>query len=453
MRAKLLVNVTDAELSASLEALDVLSSFTKVYASADDANYLHTLDETIDVAVIEVTDRNRPYLSKLRETPYFDDIEFVFISDGKPDKDLDELIYKGAGFHFRKPFDLAQISQTLEDFQSSIKERSSKALPANTSSLDQFGLLVGSSRAMHKLYRLIRKVSASDVNVLIIGESGCGKELVANTIHLSSERSDEPFVAINCGALSPELVDSELFGHVKGAFTGAHRDHDGVFTQAEGGTLFLDEVTEMPVEHQIKLLRVLETGEYRPVGSNKTLIANVRVVAATNRDPKEAIAENVFRHDLYFRLAQFPVHVPPLRKRGKDIKGLAKHFLAYRNAEEGTNVKIDSEALEKIRAHQWPGNVRELKYAIERAFLLADDIIMPSDLVLENMAKEEEKPAEQEEQIPSGIPLLDLERQVILKTLEDNKGNKTDTANQLGISVKTLYNKLEKYQQDMENHS
>ncbi|MCV2883824.1 sigma-54 dependent transcriptional regulator [Aestuariibacter sp. AA17] len=448
MRPRIVICVGDSKINEALSSMKVLSSFDKVYGDPEDPEFPRLLDESVHLAIVEVNATSRKRLKDLQNTPHFSDIEFLFLSDGTPDENLDKIMFSGAGFHFRTPYDFGQIETTLDDFYASLETTTTRSVSAVTSNLDQFGLLVGSSKSMHKVYRLLRKVAQSDVNVFIVGESGCGKELVANTLHLVSERHEKPFVAINCGALSPELVDSELFGHVKGAFTGAHRDHEGVFSQAEGGTLFLDEVTEMPLDHQIKLLRVLETGEYRPVGSNQVKIANVRVVSATNRDPQEAIRDNIFRHDLYFRLAQFPVHIPPLRKRGKDIEGLARHFLAYRNAEEKTNKCIDAAAIEKINAHSWPGNVRELKYAIERAFLLCDEVIEPGHLLLETADSDTDNTQLQEDNIPSGVPLFDLEKQVILKTLEDNKGNKTDTATQLGISVKTLYNKLEKYQQE-----
>ncbi|MBU2115470.1 MAG: sigma 54-interacting transcriptional regulator, partial [Gammaproteobacteria bacterium] len=215
--------------------------------------------------------------------------------------------------------------------------------------------------------------------------------------------------------------------------------------QAQGGSLFLDEITEMPLEQQVKLLRVLESGEYRPVGSEKVCQANVRIIAATNRDPQQAIADGVLREDLYFRLAQFPMQVPPLRERADDIIGLAHHFLAYRNAKEQLQKQLSAEAEQLIASHSWPGNVRELKHAIERAYILADKLLQPEHLLLETPP---EPSAESNlSDVPSGVPLQQIEKAAILNTLAQNDGNKTDTAEQLGISVKTLYNKLEKYQQ------
>jgi DNA-binding NtrC family response regulator len=296
---------------------------------------------------------------------------------------------------------------------------------------------------MHRLFRLLRKVADSEANVFVDGESGSGKELVANTIHIASPRCEAPFIAINCGALSPELVDSELFGHVKGAFTGATKDKEGYFKQAENGTLFLDEVTEMPLEHQVKLLRVLESGEYRPVGGEALHHANVRVIAASNRDPKQAIEDQFLREDLYFRLAQFPVSLPPLRERDNDKVGLALHFIAHRNLQEQTAKEIDQSALDKINSHDWPGNVRELRHVIERAFILSDHTIQAEHVIVDTFHNDKSHSTS----IEPGIKLAELEKEAIEKTLEANQGNRGETAEQLGISVKTLYNKLEKYQQ------
>jgi DNA-binding NtrC family response regulator len=351
-------------------------------------------------------------------------------------------MHKGAGFHYRAPYNLKLIESSLEEVFCELN-RSHEDISTQTSYLDQFGLLVGSSAAMHSLYRTIRKVAATKANAFIMGESGTGKELIANTLHVFSQRAEGPFVAINCGALSPELIDSELFGHVKGAFTGAHKDHQGVFEQAEGGTLFLDEVTEMPYEHQVKLLRVLESGEYKPVGAQQVKMANVRIVAATNRTLSDAIRDEVFREDLYFRLAQFPIMVPKLRDREGDACGLAQHFLAYRNAQDGQHKQFSTQSLEKINNYIWPGNVRELKHAIERAYILADHTIHPEHLITNDLG--DQTKADKTSGIPMGMRLDDIEKIAILKTLKNNDGNKTDTANQLGISIKTLYNKLDKY--------
>jgi len=340
------------------------------------------------------------------------------------------------------PVDIGMLADTLRDIRQLQLPKSTIGEKVSTSDLDQFGLLIGSSSSMHKLYRILRRVAKTESSVLIIGESGSGKELVAQTLHQASERNQGPFIAINCGAISPELIDSELFGHNKGAFTGADKSHEGVFKQAEGGTLFLDEITEMPIEQQVKLLRVLETGEYRKVGGQTLHYTNVRIVAATNRDPQTAIDEQQLREDLYFRLAQFPITVPPLRERGNDIVGLAKHFIAHQNAEEIKTKTILESALDKIALYEWPGNVRELKNTIERAFIISDDVIKQEHIIADTPSLDMNNQSE----ISTATTLDEIEKEAIVNTLDNNEGNKTKTANELGISVKTLYNKLDKYE-------
>ncbi|HEY0923126.1 sigma-54 interaction domain-containing protein [Rheinheimera pacifica] len=441
---RLFLHVQDSGLATQLLQSPAVRRFV-VVRSSDSAPWSEQLQQQpCELAFIQADKHSQADYQRLLNSKLLAEIDFIVVSDGCPDPALDQLMRSGAGYHFRQPLDIACILDILQDFYEQLSTSRQQA-KTSVSALDQFGLLVGSSRSMLKLYRTLRKVAVTEANVLIAGESGAGKELVANTLHLASYRAEQPFVAINCGALSPELVDSELFGHTKGAFTGALREHQGVFSQAEGGTLFLDEVTEMPLDQQVKLLRVLESGEYRPVGSDKVCQANVRIVAATNRDPQQAIAEGVLREDLYFRLAQFPVHVPPLRDRGDDICGLAQHFLAYRNAKEQQQKQLAAETLQLIAQHSWPGNVRELKHAVERAYILADKLILPEHLLLETPADDSDEQCLTE--VPCGVSLEELEKAAILNTLEQNAGNKTDTAQQLGISVKTLYNKLEKYQQ------
>ena len=317
----LFLELKDALLYEQINALPELSNFTLANNStnSDWINQLQRIKP--DVAIIEVTRFTHQDYEKLSSINDVDEMDLIIISSGSPNKNLEMLQKNGAIYHYRTPVDLGILSDTLIDFCQYYEQKSKQGMKVSTSDLDQFGMLIGSSKPMHKLYRIIRRVSKTDASVLIVGESGSGKELVAQTIHLASERKDEPFIAINCGAISPDLVDSELFGHEKGAFTGANSAHKGVFKEAEGGTLFLDEITEMPIEHQVKLLRVLETGEYRPVGSNSINIANTRIIAATNRDPQVAIEEQYLREDLYFRLAHFPISVPPLRERGDDIVG------------------------------------------------------------------------------------------------------------------------------------
>src|SRR4249919_172252 len=239
--------------------------------------------------------------------------------------------------------------------------------------LARFGLLYGSSPGMQQVYELIERVAHTEATVLIVGESGSGKELVANTIHRKSARAKQPFVAVNCGAIPATLIEAELFGYEKGAFTGATKTHRGYLERATGGTLFLDEITEMPLEMQVRLLRVLETGTFCRVGGDQEIRAEARIIAATNRDPATAVADNFLREDLMYRLAVFPITLPPLRARGDDVELLARHFLQALNLDAGTSKALSKASLAMLRTHPWPGNVRELKNCVQRAFILCDD--------------------------------------------------------------------------------
>lgn len=433
-----LVSVSNANYVQLLSTLSLESNFSVNFLSSQ--QWHQAISQLPDIAIIEANSFNQQDFDQLKSLNFCPDTDFIFLSEGVPNEILDKAVLRCAAYHYRTPIEVAHIEELIEDFVDEYQQSQGASLIVKTSELDQFGLLYGSSRVMKKLYRSVRKVASFDTSVLVVGESGVGKELVAHTMHNASERAEQPFIAVNCGAMSQELAGSDLFGHIKGAFTGAVSARDGYFTQAKGGTLFLDEVTEMPEELQVQLLRVLETGDYSPVGSNKVLHADVRIIAATNRDLSEAVANGIFREDLYFRLAQFLLHVPPLKSRGEDIQGLAMHFLAYKNKAENQGKRISEDALNKLSQHAWPGNVRELKYAIERAYILATDVIGAEHIVLESTEQESN-----DLEVPSGVSLAQLEKQAILNTLDEQQGNKSDTARILDISVKTLYNKLEKY--------
>ena len=317
------------------------------------------------------------------------------------------------------------------------------ARAASAPALGRFGRLYGSSTVMQDVYRMIEKVAPTEATVFITGESGCGKELVARTIHERSPRARGAFVAINCGAIPQNLIEAELFGHERGAFTGANRQHRGCFERAEGGTLFLDEITEMPLEMQVRLLRVLETGRFVRVGGDGEIRTNVRVLAATNRDALDAVRDGRLREDLMYRLAVFPIVLPPLRARDGDTELLAEHFLQNLNVEGGMSKRFSRAALTTIRAYHWPGNVRELKNAVHRAFIMAEEFV---ELDLSGLAC----PAVEGEclRMPVGTSLAEMERQAIFATLDHCRGNKRRAAEMLGVSLKTLYNRLTAYQAD-----
>ena len=325
--------------------------------------------------------------------------------------------------------------------------RSDRVVGAATTSAE----LVGESGRMRRVRELVDRVAATDASVLVIGESGTGKELVAQALHAGSQRAGHPFRAINCGALPASLIEAELFGFEKGSFTGATRTHDGIVGQADGGTLFLDEISEMPVETQPPLLRFLETRRYFRVGGTRELSTDVRIVAATNRAPGSAVRENRLREDLYYRLAVFPIELPPLRERGDDVVQLAEHFLARLNEDAGTAKRFAAGSLDVARSHAWPGNVRELKHAVECAFILGDRVV---DLRAAPGLSAEVTPRPPAPQDPEetlcvriGSRLSDVERWLIEATLHRFAGNKRRAADVLGCSVKTLYNKLNRYAQ------
>jgi DNA-binding NtrC family response regulator len=307
------------------------------------------------------------------------------------------------------------------------------------------GSLIGRSAVMKQVFALLQRVAPTEATVMIMGESGVGKELVSECIHRFSRRAQGPLVAINCGSIPASLIEAELFGYEKGSFTGASRSHAGVFERATGGTLFLDEVTEMPLDMQTRLLRVLETGRFYRVGGTQEIKTDIRVVAATNRNITEAVASRQLREDLMYRLAVFPLHVPPLRERIGDVPLLAEHFLKLLNQANATQKEFSPAFLEALRTYRWPGNVRELKNAVERSFILADNVLdFDLPIAMPTRAPEPEaKPAGLH--VPLGSRLDEAERSLIEVTLDYCEGDKRRAAAVLGCSLKTLYNKLNSY--------
>lgn len=308
----------------------------------------------------------------------------------------------------------------------------------------RFGKMYGTSAPMRELYRQIGRVAPTDVTVLLIGESGTGKELAAHAIHELSARRQRPFIAVNCGAISPHLIESEMFGHERGSFTGADRQHKGYFERADGGTLFLDEVTEMPLDLQVKLLRVLETGRFMRVGTNREIGCDIRIVAATNRNPEQAVQEGKLREDLYYRLNVFPLQLPPLRERGEDVLFLAERFLQAQNEETGRSKAFAPGAAQTLSQYEWPGNVRELKNFVRRAFIMAEGDELDAELLAPRVSPSGDIAGGQVS-LPVGETLAEADRRLILATLQRCKGVKKQAAAVLGISPKTLYNRLEEY--------
>jgi DNA-binding NtrC family response regulator len=355
-----------------------------------------------------------------------------------------EALRLGAADYLVKPVNVKQLQSILSRVArpADLKAEINK-LRGDLRSLGHFGRLIGVSPAMQKVYDQIARVAPTPATVLITGGSGTGKELVSQTIHDLSRRKKELFIPINCGAISPQLIESEIFGHEKGSFTGATRLHKGYFERAYGGTLLLDEITEMPTELQVKLLRVLETNTFMRVGGDEHLETDVRVIAATNRPPAEAVAQGKLREDLLYRLQVFPIHLPPLRERAEDIDLLANHFLAEINRTESAHKAFTPEALAQLRTYSWTGNVRELKNVVHRAFIMADDVIdtpcLPRELGASPIVDGNFL------NIGVGMKIAEAERRLILATLKHCDGSKEKTAEMLGVSVKTLYNRLREY--------
>jgi DNA-binding NtrC family response regulator len=298
------------------------------------------------------------------------------------------------------------------------------------------------SAAMQDVVRTVERIAPSDVTILITGESGTGKEVIADLIHALSPRSKNKIIKINCAALPRELIESELFGSVKGAFTGAHADREGLFRQAEGGTLMLDEISEMPVDTQSKLLRVLQDQEVRPVGGKSSYKTNCRLIASTNRKPEDAIKESKLREDLYYRISAISVHLPPLRDRRDDILPLANAFLKRFAAQANRDIRcFKPEAIERLTAFDWPGNVRQLQNEVQRTVLLCEgNEVSASDLSVTNA-----KPESTDDSDTSFTLLEGVERNAIIQTLKETGGNKLETAKRLGIGRQTLYNKIKAY--------
>lgn len=356
-----------------------------------------------------------------------------------------EALRLGAADYLIKPVNIAQLQGILSrvarpaDLKTEINN-----LRGELRSLGRFGKLLGVSPVMQRVYDQIARVAPTAATVLITGESGTGKEMVAQTIHQLSRRKKQPFLAVNCGAISPQLIESEMFGHEKGSFTGASRQHRGYFERAHGGTLFLDEITEMPLELQVKLLRVLESGTFSRVGSDDVLEGDVRIIAASNRVPMEAVASGKLREDLHYRLEVFPLQVPPLRDRREDIEILSNHFLAELNQTEGSEKVFAPDALDVLRAYSWPGNVRELRNVVQRSYIMAEDETIDSRDLPQDLGSQKQDTGPYLN-VAVGTTIADVERRLIFATLDQCGGTKEKAAEMLGISLKTLYNRLREY--------
>jgi DNA-binding NtrC family response regulator len=402
-------------------------------------------ENAVDAVLVDLSLPDGSGLDLLAEREVQGAPDFIIVTGDATAETAVLALKAGALDYLTKPVDRARLRSVLANVQRTRSLRSEVVdLRGQLREFGRFGPMVGRSAAMQRVYGLVERVAPTEASVLITGESGTGKELVATTVHMLSRRRSQSFVAVNCGAMAPSLIESEFFGHEKGSFTGADRRRIGYFERSNGGTLFLDEITEMPQELQVKLLRVLEVGAVTRVGATELTPIDVRVIAASNRDPAEAVAKGQLREDLLYRLNVFPIDLPPLRQREEDTSLLAEHFLEQVNLRDGTRKRFSPRALARLQALPWPGNVRELKNAVERSAILADLTIDVQALPVPQV----EEPVAQDSSlsVEIGTPIGEIERRVILATLESLQGNKRRAAEVLGISLKTLYNRLNVYE-------
>jgi two-component system response regulator AtoC len=442
--------IVDDDLAAAdtLAAVAVSEKFT-----VDKANTLEQARRAIaerppDVVLLDLQLPDGSGLELLDDPELMKRSEVVLITGNPTVETSIQALRLGAADYLPKPVDVNQLRAILSGYRKpAVIDDEVAEMFAECDRSGRFGLMWGRSPAMRRVYQQISRVATSSVTVLVACESGTGKELVAQTVHNLSRRRGKPFFAMNCGAISPNLIESEIFGHEKGSFTGADRQRIGYFERADGGTLFLDEVTEMPLDLQVKLLRVLEYGTFRRVGSTEDLSADVRIVAATNRVPEQAVAQGKLREDLLYRLNVFPITVPPLHSRGDDVVLIATQFIDELARREGAPKHLGPAALRRLATYRWPGNVRELRNAMQRAYLMTTEPVitdewLPSDDML---AQQPHHGGDNAVTIPLGSSLADAERTLILATLRHLDYHKDRTAAVLGVSRKTLYNRLQEY--------
>ncbi|MGA8270185.1 MAG: sigma-54 dependent transcriptional regulator [Candidatus Sulfotelmatobacter sp.] len=440
--------IVDDERSIREACREVALSLGFMAHVADSAEHAYRLlqTQTIDAILLDLRLPGADGLEALRQIKAQRPEALVIVVTGYGTvQSAVQAMKHGAYEYVTKPFSIEELKLLLERVSNHLKLKTeNRMLREKLKSKQGYGGLVGRAPEMEKLYRIIAKAANSSHPVLILGESGTGKEMVARSIHYSGPFRDKPFIPVDCGSLVPTLIESELFGYVRGAFTGANQAKDGLLAIAEGGTIFLDEVGELPVDLQSKLLRAIQEKEIRPVGSTRRIPINVRILAATNRDLEQAVTEGAFRRDLYFRLNVLSLRIPPLRERREDIALLIAHFMERASGQE----KILSDAAVKVMlAYDWPGNVRELENCLERtcAFTSGPLIHVPDlpPAIANTMV------------VASGngngngqnkiVPMAELEKQTILSAIAELKGDKLQAARLLGIGKTTLYRKLKDY--------
>jgi DNA-binding NtrC family response regulator len=441
--------IVDDEVSARTGLAELVSSWGYETVSAENGEKAFSVIPDFEPSVI-ITDLVMPrmdgmdLLKKIKES--FPGLSVILLTAQASIDSAVEAIKHGAYDYLEKPIDHTRLHILLDkclEHKRTLNEV--ELLKAQLRQYGSFGELVGTSRQMQEVYRLIELVAPSTASVLITGESGTGKEIVARTIHNLSRRNDGPFIAINCSAIPETLMESEIFGHEKGAFTGALERRLGCFELANGGTILLDEISEMPVGTQTKLLRLLEERKLRRLGSKSELDVDVRVLAATNKPPLKAVEEGNLRNDLYYRINVFAIDLPPLRERIEDLPVLIEALIKQLNQKHGKEIKgVDLHVMKRFAQHDWPGNVRELRNVLERSMIVChEDYIDESHLP--PFAERTPLASNPEVFLPVGTTIGEAEKRLIYRTLQFTENNKTRAADILGISLKTLHNKLNSY--------
>ena len=449
--------VVDADAAMRSACAEIAASLGYEVESTADLNQARTMlrGSAADILLVNLPSGNNLGLELIAEVKllYPQTAVIAMTASGSVNAAV-EAMRCGASDYLAKPFAVDELSTVLDRAASSlVTDIATRHLRERLRLSQGLGAMIGRSGEMEKLYRILSKVAQSSHPVLILGESGTGKELVARTIHAYGPNSQKPFLPVDCGSLVPTLIESELFGYVKGAFTGANRSKDGLLVSAEGGTVFLDEIGELSLDLQAKLLRALQEKEVRPVGATHRVPIKARIVAATNRDLAEMVEKGSFRKDLFYRINVVNLRLPSLRDRREDIPLLAAHFLDCISREHGTKFTLSDEVLRTMMRHDWPGNVRELEHSIERACALSSGPILHlGDLPtqLQQQGLEERRSAVAGEPVAEGsqtqlTTLAQLERQAILGAIRTLNGDKLQAAKLLGIGKTTLYRKLKEY--------
>ncbi len=446
-----LLIVDDEETTRELCMTVARQAGLKATAVATAEEALETVEQSaIDIVLTDLRLPGKNGLALLKElNEQYPDVAVIVLTQYGTIDSAIEATKTGAVDYVTKPFRVEELRARLEHAMREVDLQQENRLLREQLNHGQpgFGKLIGLSPKMQRVYRTVEKVSAHEYPVLVLGESGTGKELVARSLHLLGPRKDGPFVPVDCSSLVPTLIESELFGYVRGAFTGAMQSKQGLLEAANGGTVFLDEIGDMPTDLQARLLRALQEREIKPVGSTERRRIDVRIVAATNRDLEAAIRTGTFRQDLYFRLNVVQIKLPPLRDRKSDIPLLVTAFLAKYSQKDEAVRSVSAETMRRLMAHDWPGNVRELENAIERAVAMSSGPVihvvdLPSNL---QTSTSDRTPGRDEL-----LPLDELERRAILRTLRETNGDKVAAARMLGIGKTTLYRKLKQYRLEQE---